>query len=75
MTDEIKNVFEKEIKDTEEKIKNALEAKSQITKSLKKLNQELRRKEHAKIIYFGEKSKKLKSIKKPEEKQEVKNGS
>ena len=74
MTDEIKNVFEKEIKETEDKIKNTLESKNQILKELKKLNIELRRKEHSKLIYFGEKSKKLKKVK-SEEQEEIKNGS
>ncbi len=73
MNEEIKNVFEKEIKETEDKIKSCLEEKNKILKELKKLNIELRRKEHAKLIYFGEKSKRLKKVKSGE-KEEIKNG-
>lgn len=79
MEEDIKQMFEKGIEETEKKIKLALETKSKVVKELKKLNQELSRKEKARLMYFGEKLKSVKKVKeekiKPEEKEETKNGS
>jgi len=60
----MKDLFDKGIQETEEKIKLTLEIKNKATEDLKKLNLELRRREKARQIYFGEKSKKMKKLQK-----------
>lgn len=60
--------FDKGIEETNSKIKIEIDKKKVIEKEIKKLKTELKRKERAKSIYFGEKKKKVKSeINKQEE--------
>lgn len=63
---EIKELFEKGILEVQEAIKKATLEKKKIIKEIKNLRAELRRKERAKSIYFGEKIKPKKIIEKQE---------
>ena len=53
--------FDKGIEETNSKIRIEIDKKKLVEKEIKKLKIELKRKERAKSIYFGEKKKKAKS--------------